>query len=49
MLLVIFTAITFLICCAEAFYERDWPRETFKFFAIALGCWLLWGLLLVLE
>jgi hypothetical protein len=47
MFFVAFTALTFLICCGEAFYERDWPRETFKFFAMCLGGWCLWLLVIV--
>jgi hypothetical protein len=31
--------VSILLCIAEAIYERDWPRETWKYaamFAIAL-------------
>lgn len=29
-----FWIITALICIGEVIYERDWPRETFKFFVM---------------
>jgi hypothetical protein len=33
----ILVAITFLIMVGEVYYERDWPRATWKPFVISLG------------
>ena len=33
----ILVALTFLIMVGEVYYERDWPRATWKSFVIALG------------
>ncbi len=30
-------AITILISVGEAYYERDWPRDTIKFVVMALA------------
>lgn len=40
--MLVMTGIAFLICCGEAFYERDWPRETIKYFLVFAGCSLGW-------
>lgn len=43
LILIALTAISGLICTVEAVAEKDWPRDTFKFFAAfaaLLICWL---------
>jgi hypothetical protein len=37
LVLAFFLGATFFMC-AEVYFERSWPRESFKFFAISLVC-----------
>lgn len=34
--------LTFLLCVGEVYWERDWPREMFKFFAFFAVLTILW-------
>jgi hypothetical protein len=33
----VLVAVTFLIMAGEVYYERDWPRATWKSFVVAVG------------
>ena len=40
--LLVLTALTLLLCIGEAYHERDWPRDTFKYFLWMGAVLLFW-------
>jgi hypothetical protein len=40
--ILLVVAITGIIALSEAYYERDWPRDTGKYFMISVSALLLW-------
>lgn len=42
LLSVAFLVLAALFMAAEAIYEKDWPRDTYKYGVIALGLFLFW-------
>ena len=39
---IAFTVITAMIAAAESYYERDWPRETGRFFVWSAFLTTIW-------
>lgn len=37
--------LTILLCVGESYFERDWPRHTFKYFAIYTVLVISWAVI----